>query len=157
MRSSPAALGAFVQRVNNLLQGQASSALAVSLFLAHFRELFTLPYFLLSFMLDACLQHCNIMSVPFSGGFFTWVPKKWSKILHWERELYVNQGAALWVWFLVEGSVFPQPLAAWLWGKGLLFCILEAFYITLSSCYTLSGLKAFTPENKLWYCVPFYC
>jgi hypothetical protein len=30
-RPSPAALGALLQRVNNLLRGQASSALAVSL------------------------------------------------------------------------------------------------------------------------------
>ncbi len=33
-RPSPAALGALLQRVNNLLRGQASSALAVSLSLS---------------------------------------------------------------------------------------------------------------------------
>lgn len=45
-RSSPAVLGALVQRVNNLLRGQAGSALAVSLFLAQSRELFAYPVYI---------------------------------------------------------------------------------------------------------------
>jgi hypothetical protein len=103
---------------------------------------------LVSFLLDACLQHCNVR--VFSHEFMT----SSSRILGCERA--ECQPSCCIVSLIFSGSVSVSTAT---WGLALrqrpTVLHIRGSYITLSLCYTVSVMTALPPEIQLWPYVLF--